>query len=148
MSVAGSLNFVAGVIKVDGPYIRSLLQGVGEAHVYSAWQSGRRRVNPVVRLSRHAMLDLAWWCTLLAGPVQRPLHTAGGRVFLWHQKSPDIDEIRRVAWDAGLIIVLATDARGDQGWGIAHGDHWVQGAWDEQEVATADADVEANAGPA
>ena len=61
MSVAGFLNFVAGVIKVGRPYIRSLLQGVGEAQVHSAWQSGRRRFNPAVRHSRHAMLDLTWW---------------------------------------------------------------------------------------
>ena len=133
MTVAGFLNFVASVMKVGRPYIRSLLQGVGEAQVFSAWQAGRKKFNPLVRLSKHALTDLTWWCTLLAGPVQRPLHTAGGRVFLWHRKNPEIDALQKLAWDAGLIVVLATDASGDQGWGIVHGNSWVQGTWDAQE---------------
>ena len=93
MMVAGFLNFVASVMKVGRPYIKPLMQGIGEAQVYSAWQSGRKRFNPVVHIHTKGLHDLTWWCLLLMKPVVRPLHAVGERVFLWHQKNPDIEEI-------------------------------------------------------
>ena len=128
------LNFVAGIIKVGRPYIKFLLHGLGAAQVYAAWQSGRHKFNPVVRISLQACRDLTWWCTLLAGPVQRPLHCVGDKVFLWHQKNPQRDELCKLAWEAGIVVVLTADASGGTGWGIVVGNTWLQGTWSETEV--------------
>ena len=85
-------------------------------------------------LSTKAMEDLTWWCMLLAVPPSRPLRLAAGRVFLWHQRNPDIDELRKIAWAEGLVVVLATDASGDIGWGVSCQDVWRQGYWAAEEA--------------
>ena len=97
MAVAGFLNFIATVITAGRPYVHSLLQAVGIAEVYTAWQRGHKRVNPRVTLTQQAQQDLTWWLLVLATPPSRPLRMAAGRVFLWHQRNPQFEEIRKLA---------------------------------------------------
>ena len=66
---------------------------------------------------------------LLAAPPSRPLRHVGGRVFLWHQRHADLGHLRQLGQADGLVVVLATDASGETGWGIAYGNSWVQGVW-------------------
>ena len=106
MAVAGFLNFIATVITAGRPHVRSLLQAVGIAEVYAAWQRGNKRANPRVTLTAQAQQDLTWWLLVLASPPSRPLRMAAGRIFLWHQRNPNFDELRRLAWTAGLVVVM------------------------------------------
>ena len=39
--------------------------------------------------------------------------------------------MRRLAWDAGLLLILGLDASSEVGWGITLGDEYVQGVWDD-----------------
>ena len=135
MAVAGLLNFIATVITAGRSYVRSLLQAVGIAEVYAAWQRGNKRANPRVTLTAQAQQDLTWWLLVLATPPSRPLRMAAGRISLWHQRNPSFDELRKLAWTAGLVIVISTDASGDTGWGIACQNEWVQGTWTVDEAA-------------
>ena len=41
----------------------------------------------------------------------------------------DIDELHKLAWAEGLVVVLATDASGDICWGVCCQDVWKQGCW-------------------
>ena len=129
MDCAGFLNFIAMVITAGRPYVRSLVQALGIAEVYAAWQRGHKRVNPRVQLTMQARQDLTWWIIALATPPARPLRMAAGKVFLWHQRNPNFEELRKLAWREGLVMVLSTDASGDTGWGNTCQDVWLQGTW-------------------
>ena len=54
-------------------------------------------------------------------------------MFVWHQRHSDLDALRTLAWDAGLVVILTTDASGEIGWGVAAGSVWRQGTWNEDE---------------
>ena len=54
-------------------------------------------------------------------------------MFLWHQRNPNLEDIRRTAWLEGMVIVVTTDASGDIGWGVCAQDHWAQGTWTAEE---------------
>ena len=110
MATAGFLNFVASAIHVGRPFIKSLLQALGMAEVYDAWQHGRRRFNPPVTLTPQAMEDLVWWSLLLTTPPSRPLRLVAGKVFLWHQRNPALERVRRLAWSEGSVVIMSTDA--------------------------------------
>lgn len=125
----GFLNFVAMVIRQAKPYVRALWQCLGAAKVFAAWAGGQGRFNPIVFLTDAAVEDLNWWVLIFQGQPQRPIHFAGGRAFLWHQRTLDLQAARAVAWSEGLLVVLGTDASGDVGWGIACGNVWKQGVW-------------------
>jgi hypothetical protein len=51
------------------------------------------------------------------------------RVFIWHQKNPDLHALRQLVFDADLVAILYTDASGEIGWGAACGSRWAQGRW-------------------
>ena len=65
---------------------------------------------------------------------QRPINYAGGQAFLSHQRQPDFQGLRALAWEAGLVMVLYTDAAGEVGWGVSCGDTWHQGRWSPSEM--------------
>ena len=66
---------------------------------------------------------------LLLEAPRRPLHVVAGKVFLWHQKHPCLADLQKLAWDAGLVIILTTDASSEVGWGVTAGTVWHQGSW-------------------
>ena len=131
---SGFLTFVTYVVKQGQPYVRTLWRCVGSAKVFAAWSSGHRRFNPAIRLSPQAVQDLRWWANVFQCQPQRPIQWAGGRAFLWHQRQPDFDALQQLAWNDGLMVVVYTDASGDFGWGVACGDTWRQGRWDNKDL--------------
>ena len=62
-------------------------------------------------------------------PVARRLQVAFDKVFIWHQRHPDLEALKHLAWSAGLVVVIYTDASGECGWGAVCGDSWQQGQW-------------------
>ena len=58
MSVWGFLNFIANVIKQAQPYSRELGRCIVEAQVFQAWAAGRKRFNPVIKVTPLAIDDL------------------------------------------------------------------------------------------
>ena len=117
MAVAGFLNFVSAVIRQSRPYLRTLCQCIAITQVVSAWRAGKRKRDPVVTLSPEAVQDLHWWCRALQAPLYRPLHVVGNRVFIWHKRNPQLDELHNLAWSEGLVVVIHTDASGEERWG-------------------------------
>ena len=134
LSCSGFLTFVAYVIKQGQPYVRSLWQCAEVANVFAAWSAGRRRYNPNVKLTKRALQDLEWWSYVFTCEPSRPIQWAGGQAFLWHQRQPDFDMLRQLAWQENLVVVLHTDASGDVGWGVSSGDVWHQGTWPSSEM--------------
>ena len=135
MSVAGFLNFICGVVKQARPFLRWLYESLASGEVYAAWRSGKRKFNPLVSLSQAALEDLTWWCMALLAPMYRGLHAVGDVVFIWHQRHPHLDHLRKMAWDAGLVMVVYTDASGETGWGASVGNRWLQGTWPSHEAS-------------
>ena len=135
LACAGFLNFVAGVIRQARPFLRSLFQVVASAQVFQAWQRGKRRLDPEVTLSQEAIQDLTWWILAFHTPLHRALHVAGGRVFVWHQRHPNLQALQDLVWNEGLVVIVHTDASGEDGWGVACGSVWRQGRWSESEMA-------------
>ena len=86
-----------------------------------------------VRLSGQAYEDLKWWLNVFRAKPQRPIRWAGGQAFLWHQKHENLESIRKLAWQDGILVVLYTDAAGDVGWGVSCGDAWQQGVWSQSD---------------
>ena len=129
MSLAGFLNFVSGVIKICRPYLRSLYQSLATGQVFANWQAGKRRFNPRITLSTQAVQDLTWWVLVLQKPIHRNFHNVGDTVFVLHQKHPNLQHLRQLAWQAGLVVVIYTDASGETGWGATSGNDWAQGVW-------------------
>ena len=128
LSAAGFLNFVCGIIRQGRPYIRALYQDVATTQVFQAWRQGRRQ-DPQLRLSDQARDDLAWWCSTLCTRLYRALHVVHGRVFIWHQRHPDLEQLKQLTLEADLVAVIYTDASGEIGWGAACGSRWTQGRW-------------------
>ena len=129
MSLAGFLNFVSGVVKACRPYLRSLYQCLATGQVFANWQAGKRRFNPQIKLSSQAVEDLTWWVLALHKPIFRCLHHVGDTVFIWHQRHPDLHHLQKLAWHAGMVVVIYTDASGETGWGATAGNTWAQGTW-------------------
>ena len=55
-------------------------------------------------------------------------------MFIWHQRHPDLETLRKLAWEAGLVVVIHTDASGEIGWGATCAGQWRQGVWDSEQV--------------
>ena len=106
MSVAGFLNFVSSVLRQSRPFLRSLYLCLAIAQVFSAWQAGKRKFDPIVNLANEAIQDLSWWCIALQQPLHRPLHVLGNRVFMWHKNNPDLSDLHKLAWSEGLVVVI------------------------------------------
>ena len=75
--VAGFLNFVASLIRQGKPFIRSLFQCLAKAEVYSAWATDKRRLDPQVFLTPHALQDITWWTLASLAPLYRQFPTIG-----------------------------------------------------------------------
>ena len=131
MELWGFLNFVANIIRQAQPYTREIGRCIVDAKVFQAWSSGRRNYNPPVYFSDTAVKDLLWWVNLFQAKPHRRIHHVAGQSFIWHRKLPDLDKVRRLAWDAGLLLILGLDASSEVGWGITLGDEYVQGVWDD-----------------
>ena len=62
-------------------------------------------------------------------PLYRKLRVVNNRVFIWHQRHPNLEALQKLAWEAGLVVVIDTDASGDIGWGATCKRKWRQGQW-------------------
>ena len=134
ISVWGFLNFIAGVIRQAQPFTRALGRAIVEAQVFQAWPSGKKKFDPVISISSVVFDDLVWWITLFQSRPYRKIHHILGCSFIWHQRLPNLDAIRKEAWDAGCMVILGLDAASKIGWGITMGDVYLQGVWSEAEV--------------
>ena len=66
--------------------------------------------------------------------LYRTLHVVHDRVFIWHQRHPDLAVLRQLVFEADLVAVLYTDAIGEIGWGATCGSRWAQGVWNSGEA--------------
>ena len=131
MEFWGFLNFIAQVIRQAQPYTREIGRCIVQEKVFQAWSSGKRHFNPPVHFSETALKDILWWSELFQSKPHRKIHHIGSQSFIWHRKLPDLDKCRRLAWNAGLLLVLGLDASSEIGWGITLGEVYLQGTWND-----------------
>ena len=55
-------------------------------------------------------------------------------MFVWHQRHPNLQALKNLIWEEGLVVIVHTDASGEDGWGVACGSVWKQGRWSEAEL--------------
>ena len=105
-SIAGSLNYLAQVVRAGRTYLSSVYGGL--AGVLSQSKNKRRRVSEEVKE------DLGVWCALLEAPPEKPY---------------DI-----VLADSSSFPPLITDASTSVGFGGIWGDQWFYGSWPQVAV--------------
>ena len=134
MSLWGFLNFISNVIKQAQPFARELGRCIVEAQVFQAWSAGKKNFNPPIKFTKMAVDDLEWWLKLFITRPHRKIHHLDNISFIWHSKLPNLQAVRKEAWDKGILLILGLDASSKIGWGITLGDTFLQGRWEGEDI--------------
>ena len=65
----------------------------------------------------------------IAGGSEASFARGGGESLSGASENPCLADLQQLAWDAGLVIILTTDASSEVGWGVTAGSVWHQGSW-------------------